>query len=73
MRIVAVRLQPLEIPFVFVGGVVITFLVDHPDLTDFRPTKDVDVVVEIMGYGSYARLEERHRDGATMAGKMICD
>jgi predicted nucleotidyltransferase len=76
MRIVAVKMQPLEVPFVFVGGAVMPFLVDRPDLTDFRPTKDVDVVVAISSYESYARLEERLRDRGfihdTSEGAPIC-
>ena len=76
MRIVALRLQPLAVPFVFVGGAVMHCLVDRPDLTDFRSTKDVDVIVAIAGYGSYARLEERLRAAGfshdTSEGAPIC-
>ncbi len=61
MRIVSLRLHPLAVPFVFVGGAVMHCLVDRPDLTNFRPTKDVDVVVAIASYGSFALLEERLR------------
>jgi hypothetical protein len=45
MRRVASRLKPLNVPSAFVGGAVTCLLVDHPELTDFRRTKDVDVVV----------------------------
>jgi predicted nucleotidyltransferase len=61
MRIVATRLQPLEVPFAFVGGAVMCLLVDHPELTDFRRTKDVDVVVAAVTYTQFAALEERLR------------
>jgi predicted nucleotidyltransferase len=61
MRIVATRLQPLEVPFAFVGGAVMCLLVDHPELTDFRRTKDVDVVVAVVTYPQFAELEERLR------------
>jgi len=57
MRIVASRLKPLNIPFAFVGGAVMCLLVDHPELTDFRRTKDVDVVVAAITYFEFAALE----------------
>jgi hypothetical protein len=47
MRIVARRLEPLNTPFAFLGGAAVCLLVDHPELTEFRPTKDVDVIVEV--------------------------
>ena len=47
MRRVASRLKEASpnVPSAFVGGAVTCLLVDHPELTDFRRTKDVDVVV----------------------------
>lgn len=76
MRIVAKHLQPLEVPFAFVGGAVMCLLVDHPELTQFRPTKDVDVVVEVATYGKFAALEERLRQTGfkhdTSEGAPIC-
>lgn len=57
MRTVARRLAPLKIPFVFVGGAAVSLLVDRPDLTDFRPTRDVDVVVAVVTRNDYAKLE----------------
>jgi predicted nucleotidyltransferase len=62
MRLVARRLIPLDTPFAFIGGAVMYFLVDHPELTEFRRTKDVDVVVAIVTYSEFAALEERLRD-----------
>jgi len=76
MRIVARRLAPLNVPFVFVGGAVMPLLVDQPELTEFRPTKDVDVVVGIVTYKEFSALEERlrltkfHHD--TSEGAPIC-
>src|SRR6478735_6452831 len=61
MQIVARRLGPLNLPYAFVGGAVMCLLVDYPELTQFRHTKDVDVVVEIITYSQFARLEERLR------------
>jgi predicted nucleotidyltransferase len=62
MRIVARRLEPLNVPFAFVGGAVMCLLVDHPEVTQFRRTKDVDVIVAVITYGQFARLEARLRE-----------
>jgi predicted nucleotidyltransferase len=76
MRIVAKRLQPLNVPFAFVGGAVICLLVDHPELVQFRPTKDVDALVEVITYNQFAALEERLRQEGfqhdTSEGAPIC-
>jgi predicted nucleotidyltransferase len=76
MRIVAGRLLPLNTRFAFVGGAVMYFLVDYPELTEFRSTKDVDVVVAISNYGEFAILEERLRRAGfehdTSEGAPIC-
>ena len=61
MRLVAKRLGPLDVPFVFVGGAVMPFLVDQPELTEFRPTKDVDVIVKVVTYQEFSKLEARLR------------
>jgi predicted nucleotidyltransferase len=76
MRIVATRLQAIEVPFAFVGGAVVAVLVDHPELTEIRPTKDVDVIVEIATLVDYYALEERLRASGfqhdTTEGAPIC-
>jgi predicted nucleotidyltransferase len=76
MRIVAERLEPLHIPFAFVGGAVVCLLVDHPELTELRPTKDVDVIVEVVSYGEFSALEGRLRalgfQHDTSEGAPIC-
>lgn len=61
MRVVAARLEPIEIPFAFLGGAVICLLVDHPSLMEIRPTKDVDVIVEILTLIELYALEEQLR------------
>ncbi len=76
MRLVAKQLQPLDVPFAFVGGAVMCLLVDHPDLTDFRSTKDVDIVVAVTTYNEMAALEARLRQAGfnhdTSEGAPIC-
>lgn len=51
-------------------------LVDHPELTEFRRTKDVDVIVEAVTYPEYAALEERLRlaglEHDTSEGAPLC-
>jgi len=47
MRLVAQKLNSLGVSFAFLGGCAVSLLVDRPDLTDLRPTEDVDVIVEI--------------------------
>jgi hypothetical protein len=76
MRIVARRFGPLQVPYAFVGGAVVVLLVDHPELSAIRPTKDVDVIVEVATYGEFGALEARLRQSGfqhdTSAGAPIC-
>ena len=73
MRFVTRRMLPLETSFAFVGGAVVPLLVDHPDLTEFRPTKDVDLVTQVVTLAEFYAFEEKlrhagfrhdHSDGA---------
>lgn len=52
-----------EVPqrFVLLGGAVVELLVDDPDLIDFRPTKDVDALFEVLNRSAYTRLEKALR------------
>ena len=61
MQIVAKRLEPLGVPFAFLGGAVLGLLVDHPELMEIRPTKDVDVIVEVVTLTEYYEMEEKLR------------
>jgi hypothetical protein len=76
LRLVATRLKPLDVQFAFIGGAVLGLLVDDPQLSQVRRTKDVDVVVAILTYTSQARLEEQlRREGFrhdTSEGAPIC-
>lgn len=62
MRIVAHELESVGLPFAFVGGCAVWLLVDRPDLTDFRPTEDVDVIIEVVTLVAFYKLEEQLRD-----------
>lgn len=47
MRHVALRLGELRDRFVFLGGAATALLVTDKAVPDVRPTKDVDVIVEV--------------------------
>lgn len=76
MRIVAQELESVGLPFAFVGGCAVWLLVDRPDLTDFRPTEDVDVIIEVVTLGELYKLEEQLRAAGfqhdTSEGAPIC-
>lgn len=52
---VANALGELNEEVVFVGGAVVSFYIDDPAADDVRPTKDIDIVLEI---ASLIELEE---------------
>jgi predicted nucleotidyltransferase len=58
---VAGRLRPLKIDFAFLGGCIVPFLLDDPDLMPMRPTNDVDVVLLLIRQSKMAEIEERVR------------
>ena len=62
LRAVAQALKPLEQKVVFVGGATIALYANPETAMEVRPTDDIDVVVELATYGSYAKLEERLRE-----------
>jgi predicted nucleotidyltransferase len=54
--------EELRERFVFVGGAVLELLITDPTVIDFRPTTDVDLVVEAATYGTYAAVEQTLAD-----------
>jgi Nucleotidyl transferase AbiEii toxin, Type IV TA system len=46
----------------FVGGATIELWISDPAAPEFRPTKDIDVIVEITTRTAYYRLEQRLRE-----------
>lgn len=54
---VAQKLDPLGLNYAFVGGSIVEFLLDRPELTPMRPTDDLDVIVEVMANRRYSDLE----------------
>ena len=61
MQKIAEQLDQLGLDHAFLGGSVISLLLDHPELVSVRPTIDVDVVIEVVAFERYADLEERLR------------
>jgi hypothetical protein len=60
---VAQGLRELKDNIVFVGGSVAELYADNPEISDIRPTLDVDCVVDIqiVTYSDYEKLEEKLR------------
>ena len=63
VRIVAQALGALKEQVVFVGGAVVELYADNPEISDIRPTIDVDCVVDmqISTYLDYCNFEEKLR------------
>src|ERR1017187_9370267 len=55
------RLKRLQVPHAFLGGAVVSMLVDDPEMHQVRPTQDVDAIVQVITQAEYALLEERLR------------
>jgi predicted nucleotidyltransferase len=76
IRLVADALQSLDLEFAIVGGCAVSLLVDNPEVTDLRPTGDVDLVVEVVTLTEYYDLESRLRkagfENDTSEGAPIC-
>jgi hypothetical protein len=49
---------------VFVGGATVELWVTDPAAAEFRPTNDVDVIVEITSRHAYYELEDRLRSAS---------
>ena len=58
---IAAKLEPLGLNYAFVGGSIVEFLLDHPELSPMRPTDDLDLIVEIVASRDYAALEHKLR------------
>jgi predicted nucleotidyltransferase len=55
---IARALGPLRDAVVFVGGATVNFYVADHYANDVRPTKDVDLVLEVLSYGELEALRE---------------
>jgi hypothetical protein len=57
----AEKLAPLLDEIVFLGGVTLGLFITDPAAAPIRPTRDVDVIAEIMTYVDYIAFSERLR------------
>ena len=76
MRVVAGHFNSLDVPYAFLGAAVLPLLVDDPELSEIRPTKDVDLTVKVVTLGELYQLEEKLRAAGfrndTKEGAPIC-
>jgi Nucleotidyl transferase AbiEii toxin, Type IV TA system len=56
---VALGLQELREKMVFIGGAVLGFYADDSPMAELRPTRDVDLTIELAGFSDWVRLQER--------------
>jgi hypothetical protein len=61
MRVVAHHFNHMECRYAFLGASVLPLHLDHPELFEVRPTKDVDLTIEILTLGEFYKLETRLR------------
>ena len=62
LRAVAERLDGLGMEYAFLGGSIVTLLLDDPELSPVRPTDDVDVIIEVATTLRYSDVETKLRD-----------
>lgn len=76
VRRVAERLGDMTSEVVFLGGATTGLLITAARTSAIRPTKDVDIIVEVATWGEYSKLLERLRDKGfqedTDEGAPIC-
>jgi predicted nucleotidyltransferase len=66
-------LRDLREEFVFVGGCTTGLLISDPAASDVRPTRDVDVIAEIVSRSAYYALSKRLRSlGFREDPELIC-
>lgn len=56
---IALALKELNNKMVFVGGAVISLYTDDPAADEIRPTGDIDLAVQLAGFGEWTKLNER--------------
>jgi hypothetical protein len=67
-------LEELAAEVVFIGGATVWLYADRP-FVDIRPTDDVDILVELLNYQGYAKLEDKLREKGfenDIASGVIC-
>jgi hypothetical protein len=59
---IAVALGELNDKAVFVGGAAVPLYVNNPAAEDVRPTRDIDLFLEIISYGQLGKLQQKLTD-----------
>jgi len=59
---VAEGLQELREKVVFIGGAVISLYTDDPAADEIRPTKDIDMTINLANYTEWVQMQERLAD-----------
>lgn len=62
LQIVAEQLGSLRREVVFLGGATLELFITDPGAGAPRPTRDVDVIIELGSYAEYVQLQERLRE-----------
>ncbi|HEY1044842.1 MAG TPA: nucleotidyl transferase AbiEii/AbiGii toxin family protein, partial [Bacteroidia bacterium] len=73
---IAIALDELREKMVFVGGAVISLYTDDPAADEIRPTGDIDLTVQLTGFGEWTKLNERLLElgfAPNPNGKSICN
>jgi predicted nucleotidyltransferase len=76
LAVVAEKLDRLGLNYAFVGGSIVGFLLDNPELSPVRPTDDVDVILEVLTTQRYSDIEAKLRGAGfahdTRQGAPMC-
>jgi len=76
LQTVAIGLGDLKDDMIFVGGAVAELYASNPELSEIRPTLDVDCVIELRSKTAHAKLEDNLRAlgfaNDTSKGAPIC-
>lgn len=56
---VAQALQDLKSQMVFVGGAVVSLYTDDPAADEIRPTKDIDMTLNVINFGHWNQTQEK--------------
>lgn len=56
---VAEGLKELREKMIFIGGAVISLYTDDPAADEIRPTKDIDMTIDLANYAEWAKMQER--------------
>jgi len=76
LAVVAEKLDRLGFNYAFVGGAIVSFLLDDVELSPVRPTDDLDIVLEVLTTQRYSDIEQKLRGAGfahdTRQGSPMC-